>query len=175
MDAGLDTGPMLLADDLPITDKTTAATLHDSLAELGARLILEVLDRLPKGELKPVPQPERGVTYAAKLSRADGQLDWRRPAEELERAVRAFTPWPGAVMDFGAEKIKVLAAEIVRLDKSPAVPGAIIGDDLTIACGQDALRPLIVQRPGKKPMPVAEMLRGFQLPPGRLLPLPAAA
>ncbi|TXH37709.1 MAG: methionyl-tRNA formyltransferase [Rhodospirillaceae bacterium] len=175
MEAGLDTGPVLLVDDLPITDKTTAETLHDSLAEMGARLILDVLERLPKSDLKPVPQPVDGVTYAAKLSRADSQLDWRRPAEELERAIRAFTPWPGAVMDFGSEKIKVLAAQVVKLDKASSVPGAIIDDDLTIACGHDALRPLIVQRPGKKPMPVAEMLRGFQLPPGRLLPLPAAA
>lgn len=175
MEAGLDTGPVLLADELPITDKTTAETLHDSLAEVGARLILDVLARLPKGDLKPVPQPETGVTYAAKLSRTDSQLDWRRSAEELERAIRAFTPWPGAVMDFGSEKIKVLAAQIVKLDKQAAVPGAIIDDDLTIACGRDALRPLIVQRPGKKPMPAAEMLRGFQLPPGRLLPLPVAA
>jgi methionyl-tRNA formyltransferase len=175
MEAGLDTGPVLLVDDLPITDKTTAETLHDSLAEMGARLILDVLERLPKGDLKPVPQPVDGVTYAAKLSRTDSQLDWRRPAAELERAIRAFTPWPGAVMDFGSEKIKVLAAQVVKLDKAPAVPGAIIDDDLTIACGRDALRPLIVQRPGKKPMPAAEMLRGFQLPPGRLLPLPDAA
>ncbi|MDY0881675.1 methionyl-tRNA formyltransferase [Dongia soli] len=175
MEAGLDTGPVVLADELPITDKTTAQTLHDSLAEMGARLILDVLERLPKGDLKSVPQPADGVTYAAKLSRADGQLDWRRPAEELERAIRAFTPWPGAVMDFGSEKIKVLAAQVVKLDKPAAVPGAIIDDDLTIACGRDALRPLIVQRPGKRPMSAAEMLRGFQLPPGRLLPLPAAA
>ncbi len=174
MEAGLDTGPMLLKDEMPITERTTAGSLHDDLAEMGVGLILTALARLPTGGLKPVPQPAEGVTYAAKLTRADSQLDWRRPAEDLERAVRAFTPWPGVAIDFGTEKVKVLAAEIVSQGRG-AVPGAIIDDALTIACGRDALRPLIVQRPGKKPMPVAEMLRGFQLPPGRLLPLPAAA
>jgi methionyl-tRNA formyltransferase len=175
MEAGLDTGPMLLKAEMPLTASTTGNSLHDDLAELGARLILETLDRLPKGDLKPVPQPDEGVTYAAKLTRADSLLDWRRPAEELERAVRAFTPWPGVVMDFGSEKIKVLAAEVVTNSGAAATPGAILDDALTIACGRDALRPTMIQRPGKKPMPTAEMLRGFGLPPGRLLPLPAAA
>lgn len=177
MAAGLDTGPMLLRDAIPITSETTASGLHDSLAELGARMILEVLQRLPgdpkaKDPLQPVPQPEAGVTYAAKLTRADSQLDWRRPAEELERAVRAFTPWPGVAIDFGSEKVKLLSATVIKIDGTNLVPGAILDDDLTIACGRDALRPTLVQRPGKKPMTTAEMLRGFQLPAGRLLPLP---
>jgi len=177
MEAGLDTGPMLIADSLPITETTTARDLHDALAEIGARLILEALQRLPgdpsaQHPLVPVPQPAEGVTYAAKLTRADSQLDWRRPAEELLRAVRAFTPAPGVVLDFGSEKIKLLAAELVRTKTAAAVPGAIIAEDLTIACGRDALRPTLVQRPGKKPMATAEMLRGFQLPEDRLLPLP---
>jgi methionyl-tRNA formyltransferase len=179
MEAGLDTGPMLLREALPIVAETTAPRLHDALAELGARLILDVLRRLPgdpavQNPLTPVPQPSEGVTYAAKLTRADSLLDWRRPAEELLLAIRAFTPWPGVAIDFGAEKVKVLAADVVRPTGAASVPGAIIGDDLTIACGRDALRPTLVQRPGKKPMTTAEMLRGFQLPPGRLLPLPTA-
>jgi methionyl-tRNA formyltransferase len=177
MEAGLDTGPMLIADAMPITEATTARDLHDALAELGARLILEALQRLPgdpsvQHPLVPVPQPTEGVTYAAKLTRADSQLDWRRPAEELLRAIRAFTPAPGVVLDFGSEKIKLLAAELVRTKTAASVPGAIIAEDLTIACGRDALRPTLVQRPGKKPMATAEMLRGFQLPEDRLLPLP---
>jgi methionyl-tRNA formyltransferase len=178
MEAGLDTGPMLLAESLPITEETTARDLHDALAELGARLILDALKRLPgdptaRHPLVPVPQPAEGVTYAAKLTRADSQLDWRRPAEDLLRAIRAFTPAPGVVLDFGSEKVKVLAAELVRArGGGTPVPGAIIADDLTIACGRDALRPILVQRPGKKPMATAEMLRGFQLPADRLLPLP---
>jgi methionyl-tRNA formyltransferase len=179
MDAGLDTGPMLLREAIPIVAETTAPRLHDALAELGARLILDVLLRLPgdstaQKSLAPIPQPSEGVTYAAKLSRADSQLDWRRPAEDLLLAIRAFTPWPGVAIDFGTEKIKVLAAELVRPNGPAPLPGAIIADDLTIACGRDALRPTLVQRPGKKPMTTAEMLRGFQLPPGRLLPLPSA-
>jgi methionyl-tRNA formyltransferase len=180
MAAGLDTGPMLLQQAVPITAATTATSLHDALAELGARLIVNVLQRLPADpaavdRLSAVPQPAAGVTYAAKLTRADSQLDWRRPAEELERAVRAFTPWPGVAIDFCNEKIKVLAAEKVAIAGIDPVPGAIIDDTLTIACGRDALRPLLVQRAGKKPMTTAEMLRGFQLPPGRLLPLPPAS
>ncbi len=180
MEAGLDTGPMLLQQAVPIIDQTTASSLHDGLAELGARMIIETLQRLPgdptaKEQLTALPQPATGVTYAAKLSRADSQLDWRRPAEELERAVRAFTPWPGVVIDFGGEKVKLLAAQRVAIAGTDPVPGAILDDDLTIACGRDALRPLLVQRPGKKPMTVADMLRGFQLPAGRLLPLPTAS
>ncbi|HVJ33002.1 MAG TPA: methionyl-tRNA formyltransferase [Terriglobia bacterium] len=177
MEAGLDTGPMLLWEAVPISEETTARELHDTLAELGARLILEALQRLPgdpaaRDPLVPVPQPAAGVTYAAKLTRADSQLDWRRPAEDLLRAIRAFTPAPGVAIDFGTEKIKVLAAELVRVKGVAAVPGAILADDLTIACGRDALRPTLVQRPGKKPMATSEMLRGFQLPADRLLPLP---
>jgi methionyl-tRNA formyltransferase len=178
MEAGLDTGPMLLRDSIPIIAETTATDLHDALAELGARLILDALRRLPGDPtathpLTPVPQPNEGVTYAAKLTRADSQLDWRQPAEDLLRAIRAFTPWPGVAIDFGSEKIKVLAADLVPVSGANVVPGAILDDDLTIACGRDALRPTLVQRPGKKPMTTAEMLRGFQLPPGRLLPLPS--
>jgi methionyl-tRNA formyltransferase len=180
MEAGLDTGPMLLQQAMPITEATTATSLHDALAEMGARLIVQVLQRLPDDptavdRLSAVPQPAAGVTYAAKLTRADSQLDWRRPAEELERAVRAFTPWPGVAIDFGSEKIKVLAAEKVAIAGLDPVPGAILDDALTIACGRDALRPTLVQRAGKKPMSTAEMLRGFQLPAGRLLPLPPAS
>ncbi|HVI87394.1 MAG TPA: methionyl-tRNA formyltransferase [Dongiaceae bacterium] len=177
MEAGLDTGPMLLWDSVPISEETTARDLHDTLAELGARLILDALQRLPgdpaaRHPLVPVRQPAEGVTYAVKLTRADSQLDWRRPAEDLLRAIRAFTPAPGVVLDFGTEKVKVLAAELVRAKGGAAVPGAIIADDLTIACGHDALRPTLVQRPGKKPMATTEMLRGFQLPADRLMPLP---
>ena len=177
MEAGLDTGPMLLRDTIPILADTTAPRLHDALAELGARLILDALRRLPgdptaANPLVPVPQPDEGVTYAAKLTRADSQLDWRRPAEELLRAIRAFTPWPGVAIDFGNEKIKVLAADLAPIEVRDPVPGAILDDALTIACGRGALRPTLVLRPGKKPMTTAEMLRGFPLPPGRLLPLP---
>jgi methionyl-tRNA formyltransferase len=137
--------------------------LHDALAAIGARLIVAALAGLAAGTLKPTPQPEAGVSYAKKLAREDGRLDWRRPAAELERLVRALDPWPGAFFEAGGERIKVLAAETIA---ATGAPGAVIDDRLTIACGEAALRLLRLQRAGKAPMPAAEFLRGHPVPPG---------
>ena len=112
MDEGLDTGDMLLAEAVPIAASTTAPMLHDALAELGARLIVAALDGVLNGSLTPVRQPEEGALYAAKLGRDEGLLDWRRPAAELERQVRALTPWPGTFFPLGSERIKVLEAAL---------------------------------------------------------------
>ncbi len=169
MDAGLDTGPMLLRGAVPIGPGTDAAGLHDSLADLGARLILEALSGLAKRTLEERPQPSEGVTYAAKLSKAESRLDWRLPAVELERQVRAFTPWPGARADLGAVTINVLAAEVVESNQSQE-PGTFLGPDLTLACGDGALRLTQVQRPGKAAMAAADFLRGFALTEGTRLP-----
>lgn len=173
MDAGLDTGAMLLKGAVPITAETTASTLHDALAALGARLIVAALDGLAAGTLAGEPQPEDGVTYAAKLTRDDGRLDWTREAAYIERQVRALTPWPGCWFDAptaqgGLERIKVLKAEPAP-DALQAAPGTVLDDRLTIACADGAVRLTLVQRPGKAPVDSAAFLRGFALPPGSRL------
>ena len=179
MDEGLDTGPMLLQDRLPIGGATTAADLHDALAGLGAALILRALAGLARGDLRARPQPEDGVTYAAKLERAEGRLDWRLPAAELARRVRAFAPWPGAFTELPGgkqpDRLKVLAAEALAVEgPAPAAPGTLLADGLTVACGEGALRLLEVQRAGKAAMSAAAFLRGRPLPPGTRLPLAEA-
>jgi len=157
MDAGLDTGPMLLRQATPIGPGDTAADLHDRLAAMGAGLIMQALAAPPA----PVAQDAALATYAAKLSREDARLDFTRPAVALERQIRAYTPWPGALGLLGDVVIKFLAAEVVA---GEGVPGTIIGPGLTIACGEGALRPLRLQRAGRAPMATAEFLRGFTVP-----------
>ncbi len=169
MDEGLDTGPMVLAEALPITATTTAEELHDDLAALGARLVTEALDLIAAGRLSPRPQPDDGATYAAKLTRGDGALDWRRPAVELERQVRALNPWPGTWFACGSEHIRVLAAATAE-SAAGAAPGTVLDDAPTVACGDGALRLVRLQRPGRAAMDSADFLRGFSLPPGACLP-----
>ncbi|EWY39194.1 methionyl-tRNA formyltransferase [Skermanella stibiiresistens SB22] len=171
MDAGLDTGPMLLKGTVPITERTTASELHDALAGLGAELIVPALAGVADGSLTATPQPEDGVTYAAKLTREDGRLDWTRPAAETERQVRALNPWPGVWFDLGTERIKVLGAELVA-NAAGASPGTLLDDKLTVACAEGAVRLTRVQRPGKAPVDGAAFLRGFQLPVGTSLTAP---
>ncbi len=179
MDVGLDTGAMLSKEAVAITPDTTASTLHDALAALGARMIGPALAGLADGSLTAQPQPEEGVTYAAKLSREDGRLDWTQPAAFVERQVRALTPWPGCWFDVGAERIKVLSAEPAEpaalgeaVDASAAVPGTLLDDRLTVACADGAVRLTRVQRPGKAPVDGAAFLRGFALPVGSVIGLP---
>lgn len=164
MDVGLDTGDMLLVDRVAITSQTNAAVLHDQLAEMGARLIVEAVARYD--QLPHVRQPEDGVTYAAKLSKDEGRLDWSRPAVELDRQVRGLTPWPGVWCELNGERLKVLAAEPVA---GNGAPGTALDDALCVACGNGALRLLRVQRPGKGPMAAAELLRGYAVPKGTVL------
>ncbi|MDR3450246.1 MAG: methionyl-tRNA formyltransferase [Alphaproteobacteria bacterium] len=166
MDAGLDTGAMLLTGKTPITDKTTAQSLHDALAAIGADLIVRALNDLAAGELHPVAQPEEGATYAAKLTREDGKIDWHRTAAEIDRQIRALTPWPGCSFMLENEPIKILAAEIV--DKKGA-PGILLDEQFTVACGKQALRLTSLQRAGKKPTDGASLLRGLRLPVGSQL------
>jgi methionyl-tRNA formyltransferase len=168
MEAGLDTGPVLLEDRIAIERKETAGQLHDRLALLGGRAIVEALDDYAHGRLTPRPQPAEGVTYAAKINPAEARLYWDRPAVELERAVRAFNPVPGAwAMLPSGERMKVLEAEIEPVTGVTGHdPGDILDDRLTILCGKDALRPTLIQREGKKAMDSAALLRGLILKKG---------
>jgi methionyl-tRNA formyltransferase len=159
MDAGLDTGDMLLKEATPIGPTDTAADLHDRLAEIGARLVLRVLQTGGK----PLPQPANLVTYAPKLSREDARLNFTRPAVDLERQIRAHHPWPGSLALLGEVVLKFLAAELVDAE---GIPGEILDNRLTIACGEGALRPTRLQRAGKAAMSTEDFLRGFALPDG---------
>ena len=171
IDEGLDSGPIVLSQAVPIGPRTTAEELHDRLATLGANLMVEALDRVDGGHLRPLAQPAERVTYAAKLGRGESRLDWRRPALELDRQVRALSPWPGAVAALPDHKeVKVLAAEPVA-GRPGAAPGTLLDGRLTVACGSGALRLTRVQRPGKGALAAADFLRGFPLAPGTALPL----
>ncbi len=164
MEEGLDTGPMLLKGSLPIAPRATTAELHDALAEMGARLILEALDTDPA----PIPQPAEGATYARKLGKADGQIDWRMDAAALDRRVRALNPWPGTVFAHAGVPIRVLAA--APDGASTAAPGTVLDAVPRVACGGGTvLRLERLQRPGRGAMLAAEMLRGYPLPPGTVL------
>ena len=166
MEEGLDTGPMLLAEALPITGETTGGALHDDLAAMGARLIVAALAGVVDGSVAARPQPADGVTYAAKLTKEDGRLDWRRPASELERLVRALAPLPTAWFAHGEERIKVSGA--VATD-GRGRPGEVLDGRLTVACGAGALRLTRVLRAGKAAMDADAFLRGYALPAGTIL------
>ncbi len=167
MDPGLDTGPMLLKESVAITDTTTAQSLHDSLAKIGGRLIVRTLQDLSAGKLIPAPQPEEGATYAQKLSREDGVIDWMKPAADIARQLRALSPWPGCTFTLNGEAIKVLRATVVA-DKKGS-PGALLDETFTVACGKEALRLDLVQRAGKAATDGASFLRGLRLPTGSTL------
>lgn len=156
MEAGLDTGPMILARATPVADKTAGA-LTTELAAIGAELVVEALH----GPLAAIAQPEQGVTLAPKIAKAEARLDFSLPAPALERAVRAFNPAPGAFTEIAGERVKVLAAEVVPGDFTPGDVGA----DLVIGTGAGALRITIAQRPGKPAMPTRALLNGWSIAP----------
>jgi len=168
MEAGLDTGPMLLAEAVPIGPEATAAGLQAELAALGARLIIAALDGVAAGTLRAEPQPEAGITYATKLSRADSALDWHEPASLLERKIRALTPWPGVSFEFGGERIKLLGAR-AEAGTADSAPGTVVDDDLGIACGQGVFRPQLLQRPGRAPVDRRAFLNGLKIAKGTVL------
>ncbi|MBL0298142.1 MAG: methionyl-tRNA formyltransferase [Betaproteobacteria bacterium] len=159
MDAGLDTGAMLLAEALPIVPTDTSATLHDRLAALGARLIDQALALLAQGALQPRPQPAEGVTYAHKIEKAEAAIDWQAPAAVVERRLRAFDPFPGATAVLGGQPVKVWRGRVVP---GSGVPGQVLqaGEGrLVVACGQDALELLEVQLAGGRRIPAREFLQ----------------
>ena len=171
MDAGLDTGDMLLIEREPIRFDDTTGLLHDRLAALGARLVVRSLADAAAGALAPVRQPEQGVTYAHKIAKSEAAIDWTLPADVIERRVRAFDPFPGASFEAHGETVKLWRAQVERLDV-PAAPGTVIAVDaqhLVVACGDGALALLDLQRPGGKRGPAAHWLQGQPLARGALL------
>ncbi|MEK9672258.1 MAG: methionyl-tRNA formyltransferase [Rhodospirillaceae bacterium] len=168
MDEGLDTGAMLMTGRVPIGLQKTAGDLHKELASLGAKLIVMALQGLVEETVFPTPQPDAGVTYAAKFQRDEGRLDWSKSAVDLERTVRAFTPRPGTWFDYEGERIKVLAAAAVDTGGGKA-PGTVADGLGTVACKDGALRPLRLQRAGKAALDADAFFRGFDLPPGAVL------
>ncbi len=158
MEAGLDTGPVLLQQETPIGAQETTQDLHDRLSQMGAALITRALDHLP--DLTPIPQPEAGVTYAAKIDKAEARIDWSQPAETVDRQIRGLSPFPGAWCDIGGERMKLLRS---RLADGSGAAGQVLGG-FTIACGTGAVEILQAQREGKRPADAADILRGFSLP-----------
>ncbi len=173
MDAGLDTGAMLLTEKMPIAPRDTSATLHDRLADLGGRMIVEALKLAACGGLQPVVQPEQGVTYAHKIEKSESAVDWSMPAQAIGRQIRAFDPFPGASTTLGSETIKLWDYEIHGHQRLPDQRcGEILSIDNTgvlVACGEDALRLTSLQRAGGKRLPASDFLRGFPLQTGMVL------
>jgi methionyl-tRNA formyltransferase len=163
MEAGLDTGPMLATARTPIDDKT-AGELTEELAEIGAQLMVGTLIDLPM--LHAIEQDDAEASYAPKIDKAEARIDWSGDAEAIERKVRGLAPFPGAWFDLDGERIKVLKAQVVAREGKP---GTTLDDDLTIACGYAALRPLRIQRAGKPAMDVDAFLRGKPIPAGTMI------
>ena len=167
MDEGLDTGPILAQATVPMPPRATTTSLEEHLAAMGATMLLDVLEDLAEGRADARAQSEAGTCYASKFAKEDGRLDWARPADELDRIVRALSPWPGAFFALGDTTEKVLAAEPAE---GRGAPGTLLDRELTIACGTGALRLLEVQRAGKPATDGAAFLRGLRLDPGAVLP-----
>lgn len=158
MDAGLDTGDMLLVEREPIGPQDTTAELHDRLAALGGRLIVQALSALADGTLKATPQPAEGVTYAHKIDKAEAAIDWRHSARDIERRVRAFDPFPGATFRVGPDVVKLWRASVVQASGQAGEVLHAQGDTLVVACGEQALALHVVQKAGGKRLPVRDFL-----------------
>lgn len=161
MEAGLDTGPVLLRQATPIGAEETTAELHDRLSDMGAALIVRALDRLP--DLTPEPQPEVGVTYATKIDKTEAQIDWTRPAVAVDRQIRGLSPFPGAWTTLDGERMKLLKS---RLADGSGAAGAALDDTLCIACGDGAIQVTMAQKAGKGAQDAATFLRGTPVPKG---------
>ena len=171
MEEGLDTGPILLAERIAIGPETTAGGLHDELARLGAALMVRALGELERGTLTATPQAAEGVTYASKIAKAEARIDWTRSAAELDAHIRGLSPAPGAFFELARDgkpvRVKVLRAKSVTgSGAANGVPGQVLDDQLTIACGQGALQLLDLQRAGKAPMSALDFLRGLPIAKG---------
>ena len=165
MEEGLDTGPVLMAERIAI-GRATAGELSDRLSRLGADLMVRALGALERGQVVEQPQSTEGVTYAKKILKDEARIDWRKSAAEIDCLIRGISPFPGAWTEAKGERLKILYAEPVN---GNGEPGDVIGDDLTIACGEGALRLVKVQRAGSRVMDADDLLKGFPLPPGTKL------
>jgi len=166
IEEGLDTGPVALVERVPVGADMTAGDLHDTLARRGADLMVRALGALERGTLQLTPQPEEGVTYAAKIDKNETRIDWAKPSQAVHDHCRGLSPFPGAWFELGGQRVKVLRT--TRGEGSGA-PGMVLDDCLTIACGAGAVRLTEVQRAGKQPMKAEEFLRGAKVAPGTVL------
>ena len=169
MDAGLDTGDMMLVSREPISPQDTTGELHDRLTALGGRLIVDALLRLAEGRLTRTPQPDEGVSYAAKISKDEAALDLRLPASTLLRRIHAFNPAPGASVQSGDSVLKIWRAERIAGSGEPGLVLAVDAQGVTVACGEDALLLTELQKPGGKRLPAANFLQGFSIEAGQRL------
>ncbi len=167
MEAGLDTGPMLAMERVALSEKTTASSLHDQLAALAAEMITPIIDRLAGGGVTSTPQPEEGATYAKKIEKSEGQIDWRQPAHMIDRQLRALNPWPGCfTLLASGERLRVLAGSFERNAPAGSAAGSVLDDELRVACGEGVLRITKLQKAGGKPMNTSDFLRGHPVPAG---------
>ena len=177
MDAGLDTGDMLLVEPLAIQATDTTATLHDKLAALGGQMIVQALNLAASGGLDPVKQPAEGVTYAHKIEKAEAAVDWSQPAASIDRHIRAMTPFPGASAQLGPDTIKLWHSEIDSCLRTPSMRKGLIlsanAEGVRVACGDGVLNVTELQRAGGKRLPAADFLRGFDLQAGQSFDLPS--
>ena len=173
MDEGLDTGAMLLKESLTIAADDTTASLHDKLAAMGGRLIVEALARLEQGALPATPQPQEGITYAAKIAKEEAALDFSLPAVTLDRRIRAFNPFPGALAHMGATAVKIWRASPVEGQGQPGTVLAADAAGVVVACGEGALLLTELQKPGGKRLPAEQFLQGFALSAGQRFELAA--
>jgi methionyl-tRNA formyltransferase len=163
MDVGLDTGDIAMAERIAISDSMTASDLHDRLARLGADLMVRAMAGLERGALQLTKQSEQGVTYAAKIDKAESRVDWSKPAHAVLRHIHGLSPFPGAWSEVAGARVKILRCELV---KGAGAPGTVLDDHLTVACGEGAIRVIELQRAGRAPMKAAEFLRGAAVKPG---------
>ncbi|MBV6649148.1 MAG: methionyl-tRNA formyltransferase, partial [Hoeflea sp.] len=173
MDEGLDTGPVALTETVAITPFMTTGELHDKLSVVTAGLMVEAMARLEAGGLPVTPQPENGITYAAKISKSETRVDFSRSAQQVHDHVRGLAPSPGAWFELDAagrsERVKLLATELADTRLHQVGPGTVLDDHLTIACGEGAIRLLTLQKAGGKPLAAGDFLRGTPVPQGTVI------
>ncbi len=167
MDETLDTGDILLMQKIAINNDMTSQILSQKLAELGSHLLIEILSNITN--ITPQKQLAKGVTYAEKISKEEGSINWQKSATEIDRMIRAFNPWPGCFFCYQNEQIKITKAEVIDESRSGCKPGEVIDKNLTICCGKGLLRPLILQRPGKKLVSGKDFINGMKIKPGTIL------
>ena len=174
MDVGLDTGPMLLKQEIPIESTDTGGSIHDRLSVSGASALLEALEGYSAGTLKPIPQPAEGVTYASKIEKSEARLDWHRDALELDRQVRAFNPWPVAETRLEGEQLRIFGATVLEgmdsaeIGTEPGTITAVSDSGVVVQCGRGQLSLQQLQRPGRRAVPAADFIRGMPLTGRRL-------